>query len=340
MSCMAASTLATVTHALTTALLAELDIHADLAADRLCPAVPSRLNYVHWIEDIVGDVADAHGLDIGTGSVAVYAVLACALHPRWTMVGTDIDGDAIALAEAVLSKTASAGDVRNIAARVELRHTAAPSPLIPDSTFDFVICNPPFYASQAEREQCAADKQTPHEQVAATATELYTPGGEVAFVRQMIDESVHRSVGWATSMVGRLASIGELVAYLRQQRISNYALAEFVQGKTRRWALAWSLGPRRLPDAAARPRAKALARWLPASNERVLKGAPFNSVCQLHEWLATLPTLAPTSVHLVDHDDGVLLTLFERCWTRDARRRRAQPQPQARPYCVCTSHAH
>lgn len=306
--------------ALTAALLAELDIHAELPADRLCPAIPSRLNYIHWIEDIV-DTPEALGLDIGTGAVAVYAALACALQPHWRMVGTDTDERAIASARHMLERTAAHGDPRGIVLRLELRHVQ-PEPLI-SGAFDFVVCNPPFYADAAEREACRTHKRTPHSQTAAAEAELYTPGGEVAFVSRMIDDSIDAAVGWASSMVGRLASVGALVAKLRRHHITNYALAEFVQGRTRRWAVAWSLGARRLPDAVARPRAPALARWLPASNERVLGNRTFDSDAALHAWLASLPTLPAKSVRFTA-GAGVRLDFYERCWTRDARRRRAR----------------
>ena len=31
-------------------------------------------------------------------------------------------------------------------------------------------------------------------------------------------------------------------------KVDNYAITEFVQGQTRRWAIAWSFGTFRLPD--------------------------------------------------------------------------------------------
>lgn len=34
----------------------------------------------------------------------------------------------------------------------------------------------------------------------------------------------------------------------RTIEVDNYAITEFVQGQTRRWAIAWSFGTLRLPD--------------------------------------------------------------------------------------------
>lgn len=72
---------------------------------------------------------------------------------------------------------------------------------------------------------------------------MVTPGGEVAFVSRMIEESLvlRDRVQWYTSMLGKFSSIAVLVQKLRNKGIGNYAVTEFVQGsKTRRWAIAWS----------------------------------------------------------------------------------------------------
>lgn len=108
------------------------------------------------------------------------------------------------------------------------------------------MCNPPFYTSQAELLSSAAQKlRPPNSACTGTATEMVTPGGEVAFVSRMIAESLllRERVQWYSSMLGKLSSVSVIVEKLRSAGIGNYAITEFVQGsKTRRWAVAWSFG--------------------------------------------------------------------------------------------------
>ena len=108
------------------------------------------------------------------------------------------------------------------------------------------MCNPPFYTSNSELLSSAAQKsRPPNSACTGTATEMVTPGGELAFVSRMIAESLslRERVQWYSSMLGKLASVSVIVEKLRNAGIGNYAVAEFVQGsKTRRWAVAWSFG--------------------------------------------------------------------------------------------------
>lgn len=78
--------------------------------------------------------------------------------------------------------------------------------------------------------------------------EMVTPGGEIAFVTRMIDESLRlrERVIWYTSMLGKLSSVSVIVEKLIEHGNHNYAVTEFVQGsKTKRWAVAWSWGDMR-----------------------------------------------------------------------------------------------
>ena len=74
---------------------------------------------------------------------------------------------------------------------------------------------------------------------------MVTPGGEIAFVNRIINESLilKDRCQWYTTMLGKFSSIEVIVERLKEKGIMNWAVTAFVQGgKTRRWAVGWSWG--------------------------------------------------------------------------------------------------
>lgn len=72
---------------------------------------------------------------------------------------------------------------------------------------------------------------------------MVTPGGEIAFVSRMIDESkaLKDRCQWYTSMLGKYGSVEIIIGNLRGAGVDNWAVKDLVQGnKTRRWVVAWS----------------------------------------------------------------------------------------------------
>ncbi|XP_021602334.1 RNA N6-adenosine-methyltransferase mettl16 isoform X2 [Manihot esculenta] len=73
---------------------------------QLCPTVPNRLNYIHWIEDLLSDTISKNnkngdivrGFDIGTGANCIYPLLGASLL-GWSFVGSDVTDVALEWAE-------------------------------------------------------------------------------------------------------------------------------------------------------------------------------------------------------------------------------------------------
>ncbi|KAE9447389.1 hypothetical protein C3L33_20732, partial [Rhododendron williamsianum] len=76
---------------------------------QLCPTVPNRSNYIHWIEDLLssdiitnthakGDGEVVRGFDIGTGANCIYPLLGATLL-GWRFVGSDVTDVALEWAE-------------------------------------------------------------------------------------------------------------------------------------------------------------------------------------------------------------------------------------------------
>ncbi|KAJ4970744.1 hypothetical protein NE237_003843 [Protea cynaroides] len=74
---------------------------------QLCPTVPNRSNYIHWIEDLLSSEVTANtktnkdkvkGFDIGTGANCIYPLLGASLL-GWSFVGSDYTDVALEWAE-------------------------------------------------------------------------------------------------------------------------------------------------------------------------------------------------------------------------------------------------
>ncbi|KLU82441.1 hypothetical protein MAPG_01513 [Magnaporthiopsis poae ATCC 64411] len=237
-----------------------LDI--ELPADRLCPPIPNRHNYILWLKELLDSSSydrpggRLSGIDIGTGASCIYPLLGCTQRP-WEFIATDLDEKSLSYAAENVKRNGLKHRIRLVQRRVP------EDPLIPldelgvDSV-DFVMTNPPFYESAEEMDRLASSKMRPPDSACTGApVEMICDGGEVRFVGRMLAESLrlrHR-VRWYTAMLGKLSSLEILVDGLRATEglAANFAVAEFVQGtKTRRWAVAWSFGAMRPSQAAAR----------------------------------------------------------------------------------------
>ncbi|KAG8886264.1 hypothetical protein FRB97_006268 [Tulasnella sp. 331] len=140
----------------------------------------------------------------------------------------------------------------------------------PQTQFNFMMCNPPFYASKDDILSSADAKVLePHSVCTGAEVEMITDGGEVGFVGRMVQDSVSLKdrCRWYTSLLGKSSSVTAIVGLLKSHQVDNYGVTEFDVGKTKRWAIAWSYGAIRLPDKLARISKPQLASVMPARNE-------------------------------------------------------------------------
>lgn len=217
--------------------------------------LPNRLNYLHWIEDLLmlsGDGSEPSaqqrsGIDVGTGASCIYALLGAKMN-NWSFLATEIDGESFTSAQENVARN-------HLEALITVRRTETDrllsEPLEREPAgrkFDFVMCNPPFFDSMDEADT------NPSSCCKGNASEMVVPGGEVVFIGSMIRESLtlRDRIGWFTSMVGRKASLRKLLAIFREHHVPTYRTTEFFQGRTKRWGIAWTFTTAPVPDASVR----------------------------------------------------------------------------------------
>lgn len=251
--------------------------HWELPAGYLCPPVPGRADYVHGLADLLAGDNDGiiprggqvRGLDIGVGANVIYPLLGHVEY-GWHFVGTDIDARALDIARRNVAGNPG------FAAAIELRLQTQSDRLFagvvkPGECFDLTLCNPPFHASAADAQQGTQRKWRNLGKPAPARSkgglnfggqpnELWCAGGEAAFLRRMIDESIGfgEAIGWFSSLVAKSEHLRALRKQL--QRIGAREVREIAmaQGSKQSRFLAWTFldGPRR--------REGSRRRWQPA----------------------------------------------------------------------------
>ncbi|RZF33961.1 hypothetical protein LSTR_LSTR012081 [Laodelphax striatellus] len=168
------------------------------------------------------------------------------------MLATEVDGVSIEYA----NSNVTTNELTDLIKVEQVTSDSVLLDVIKDKTghFDFCMCNPPFFSSEDEL-QCSPARNAPRNAPTGCKSELVAPGGEVAFVKRIIDDSVQlgTKIRVYTTMLGKKTSLKDLQTYLGEKGEQFASLSvgctEFCQGHTTRWGLAWSFLPGlNLPD--------------------------------------------------------------------------------------------
>jgi len=227
----------------------------NIPAQYLCPPIPGRADYLHYLADLLADGGviprgDAiRVLDIGTGANVIYPLIGHGAY-GWQFVGADIDPVALDNAQRILDANSSLNEA--IELRLQASHGAVFRGIVqPDERFDLTLCNPPFHASLAEanagsqRKWKNLGKQNagkPLLNFGGQGAELWCEGGEEAFVRRMIEESAlfaGRCL-WFTTLISKSATLPAVYRALKQAGATDSRTIAMAQGQKKSRIVAWT----------------------------------------------------------------------------------------------------
>lgn len=228
----------------------------DIPDGYLCPPIPGRADYIHYIADllaksnkgIIPKGADVRILDIGVGANCIYPIIGTNEY-GWSFVGTDIDAVALESAQKIIDENSF------FAEKIELRLQPHSSRFIrgilqSGEKFDVSICNPPFHASFAEATKATSrklknlkGKKNPKliQNFGGQNSELWYKGGEIAFVEALIQESRHYPfvVKWFTTLVSKQSNLRAVYKKLKEVRTKEVVTIEMGQGQKQSRIVAW-----------------------------------------------------------------------------------------------------
>ncbi|CAM3768320.1 Ribosomal RNA large subunit methyltransferase F [Flavobacterium saliperosum S13] len=228
----------------------------ELPKTNLCPPIPGRADYIHYIADILaennnGEIPTGKNvriLDIGVGANCIYPIIG---HQEygWEFVGTEVDKPAKHTAETIISKNPELNGAITVRLQQSKRQIFK-GIIQPEEQFDFTICNPPFHNSKEEATKGTnrklknlgkAVERKPILNFSGQNNELWYEGGELAFITNMIYESVHfkTQCKWFSSLVSKKENLKPFYTILKKVNAKEVKTIEMEQGNKVSRILVW-----------------------------------------------------------------------------------------------------
>ncbi len=232
----------------------------DIPEGALCPPVPGRADYIHYIADLLGlGCADKQAniklLDIGTGANGIYPLLACQIY-GWQCVGSDINAQSLSNVDKIIASNPS------LQGRFTLRTQHNKNQIFEgiihkNDFYDVSVCNPPFHASLDEARKSSQRKinnlassrgrqttktHTPTLNFGGAGAELWCKGGEQLFLKKLVRESQIYSTQcrWFTSLVSKTATIKPIKKLIHKLGANEIREINMRQGNKITRVMAWT----------------------------------------------------------------------------------------------------
>ncbi|MCL9774910.1 23S rRNA (adenine(1618)-N(6))-methyltransferase RlmF [Vibrio methylphosphonaticus] len=237
----------------------------DIPEGFLCPPIPGRADYVHWLSEHLnrdlakpGTKIKVRALDVGVGANCIYPIIGASQY-HWNWVGSEIDTSAIEAARLIVDNNSL------LAKKIEIRQQANPDTIFEgviksEDFFVVTTCNPPFHKSLEEAKQGSERKvknlgqnrqqrgsNAPSVDTSALnfggqKAELWCPGGEASFVSKMAQESERfsKQVIWFSTLLSKKDNIRPLTKKLEQLGATEIVIQEMAQGQKKSRFVVWT----------------------------------------------------------------------------------------------------
>lgn len=229
----------------------------DIPENNLCPPIPGRADYIHYISDLLAESNNGiipegltvEGLDIGIGANCIYPIIGNKAY-GWSFVGTDINESSLQNCRKIIQNNPKILEALSLQKQTESRFIFK-NIIAPEDRFSFTICNPPFHNSPEEANKATTRKtnnllktktEKPVLNFGGQNAELWCDGGEIGFLTQMIYESVKypNQVLWFTSLVSKKENLNRIYKLLKKVGAVDVKTIEMAQGQKTSRIVAWT----------------------------------------------------------------------------------------------------
>tara|TARA_Y100001956_G_scaffold16659_1_gene16170 strand:+ start:2806 stop:3843 length:1038 start_codon:yes stop_codon:yes gene_type:complete len=239
----------------------------DIPQGYLCPPIPGRADYVHRLAELLSEDltninhSQVRALDIGVGANCIYPIVGATQY-GWKYVGSDVDEASIDNSNTIAKDNAA------LRGRIDCRLQGNSRYIFkgvikPGELYHVTSCNPPFHKSLQEAQQgterklnnLAANKskrgqaankaqasRSPILNFGGQKAELWCPGGEAAFIKNMAFESKEFAdqVLWFSTLISKKENVRWLRKNLEKAGALEVRIVEMSQGQKVSRFMAWT----------------------------------------------------------------------------------------------------
>jgi 23S rRNA (adenine1618-N6)-methyltransferase len=210
----------------------------DIPKGFLIPPVPSRLNYLNLINELIKDIEKENiiGVDIGTGANIIYPILGNSVCD-WKFICSEINNESYNNAKLILQKNNLEENINLI--KQENKNNIFVSIINQENKYTFSMCNPPYY--DYEQEIKIEDKKRDTEY---NFDEVYYEKGELGFFERYFEESIcyKKNIFLFTILIGKKSN-SEII----YDKINSYNniiklcdIKKIMTGNNVRYIIYWS----------------------------------------------------------------------------------------------------
>lgn len=210
----------------------------DIPKGFLIPPVPSRLNYLNLINELIKDIEKENiiGVDIGTGANIIYPILGNSIY-NWKFICSEINNESYNNAKLILQKNNLEENINLI--KQENKNNIFVSIINQENKYTFSMCNPPYY--DYEQEIKIEDKKRDTEY---NFDEVYYEKGELGFFERYFEESIcyKKNIFLFTILIGKKSN-SEII----YDKINSYNniiklcdIKKIMTGNNVRYIIYWS----------------------------------------------------------------------------------------------------
>ena len=221
----------------------------DIPAGFLCPPIPGRADYIHYIADLLTKKKNINVLDIGTGANCIYPIIGSQTF-SWNYTASDIDPKSIENAQKIIDSNENLKNKVKLKLQKDRNHIFV-GVIEKNDRFDLTMCNPPFHSSLEDalkanqRKVDNLNKGNNNIQkglnFGGQKAELWCPGGERLFLKKMAKESAifASQVYYFTSLISNKENVKPTIKVLEKLGAKCQVL-EMSQGQKISRVLAWT----------------------------------------------------------------------------------------------------